>query len=87
MDRVRQYLKDNYPKSIDHPECMDGEIFVGNGTREDEQNLEANGIIVRLGNTAYDIHGEPVTDRDDLKPVFIAQFHKNKYERLMKQAV
>lgn len=85
MERVKEYLKNYYPSSIDHPERMDGETFVGNGTKEDEQNLIENGIIVRLGDTAYDIHGNKITDRADVKPMFIAEFMMDKYERLMKR--
>ena len=67
-----------------HEKCGDDEKFIGNTTTMQAHRLpdELEGVKFRLGNIAYDIHGNPLDKREHL-PVFVKKESLKLYDEIM----
>ncbi len=69
-----------------HKEEMNDERFVGNTSKlySSLKYFDLNNINYRLGNTAFDKHGE-IIKSNIIKPLFIKKDSLEKYDKLMRK--
>jgi len=69
-----------------HPECREGEVWVGN-TNSNKERPELYGLeTYRLGEQAYDINGQKLVGRDaHIKPMIMSVSDAEKYNRIMEE--
>lgn len=67
-----------------HEKINTGELFLGN--HRGPINKEYSKLkTLRLGNVAYSITGDPLTEYPDIKPLFIDKAEYSEYDKIQMQ--